>query len=88
MVFATASEVIQTLSGVDINTKQIERICHKYGQWIEEEDLQQQQTKGKRFYSKEESELVHYVVTDASVHDSQALEELLSESDNGNLTRR
>ena len=31
LVFATASEVIQTLSGVELNAKQIERICHKYG---------------------------------------------------------
>ncbi len=68
LVFETASEVIQTLSGVDLNAKQIERICHKYGQWIEEEDLQLRETKGREIYSKQESESVHYASVDGSMY--------------------
>ncbi len=68
LVFATASEVIQTLSGVDLNAKQIERICHKYGQWIEEEDLKLIETKGKQFYAKEQRQAVHYASVDGSMY--------------------
>lgn len=68
LVFETASEVIQTISGVELNAKQIERICHKYGQWIEEEDLQLMEKSGKQSYSKEESETVHYASVDGSMY--------------------
>ena len=68
MVFATASEVIQTLSGVELNAKQIERICHQYGQWIEEADLEQIKKKGKECYSKEDSQAVHYASVDGSMY--------------------
>lgn len=68
LVFETASEVIQTISGVELNAKQIERICHKYGQWIEEEDLQLMEKSGKQTYSKEQSEAVHYASVDGSMY--------------------
>ncbi len=68
MVFAEASEVIKTISGVELNAKQIERICHKYGQWIEEEDLQLMEKLGKQSYSKKESEAVHYASVDGSMY--------------------
>lgn len=68
LVFATAEEVIKTISGVDLNAKQIERICHKYGQWIEEEDLQLMEKSGKHTYSKEQSESIHYASVDGSMY--------------------
>ena len=68
MVFEEASEVIKTLSGVELNAKQIERICHKYGQWIEEEDLELMEKSGKQVYSKEESEAIHYASVDGSMY--------------------
>lgn len=68
MVFAEASEVIKTISGVELNAKQIERICHKYGQWIEEDDLQLMEKSGKQSYSKEEREAVHYASVDGSMY--------------------
>lgn len=68
LVFETASEVIETISGVELNAKQIERICHKYGQWIEEEDLQLMSKKGEHTYSKEQSEEVHYASVDGSMY--------------------
>jgi hypothetical protein len=68
LVFETASEVIQTLSGVEINAKQIERICHKYGQWIEEEDLELMEKSGKQTYCKEQSEAIHYASVDGSMY--------------------
>lgn len=68
LVFETASEVIGTISGVELNAKQIERICHKYGQWIEEEDKQMMEKSGKHTYSKEQSEAVHYASVDGSMY--------------------
>lgn len=68
LVFAAARNVIQTFLGIDINAKQIERICHKYGQWIEEEDLQLIKKMGKRAYSKKESEALHYASVDGSMY--------------------
>jgi len=35
LVFSEAEEVINNLTGASVNAKQIERVCHQYGQWIE-----------------------------------------------------
>lgn len=68
LVFETAQEVIQTISGVELNAKQIERICHKYGQLIEEEDLKLLEKSDKHAYSKEQSEALHYASVDGSMY--------------------
>ena len=68
LVFETASEVLETISGVEINAKQIERICHKYGQWIGEADLKLMEKSGKHIYSKEDSKAVHYASVDGSMY--------------------
>lgn len=68
LVFEEASEVIKTLSGTELSAKQIERICHQYGQWIEEEDLQLMANYGKQPYSKEQRETVHYASVDGSMY--------------------
>jgi len=36
MVFKEASELLSKLKGVDINSMQIERVCHHYGGILEE----------------------------------------------------
>ena len=38
-MFKEAEEVINTLTGADINAKQIERLCHYYGQSLEDDLL-------------------------------------------------
>lgn len=68
LVFESASEVIQTLSGVEISAKQIERVCHKYGKWIEEEDLQRIEKQGKHDYSCQERSETHYASVDGSMY--------------------
>jgi hypothetical protein len=68
LVFEEASEVIKTLSGIELNAKQIERICHKYGQWIEEADLELISESGKQVYSKDQSEALHYASVDGSMY--------------------
>lgn len=39
LVFEEAEEPMNNFTGADINAKQIERVCHLYGQAIEDEDL-------------------------------------------------
>ena len=39
LVFKEAQEVINRLTGGDINAKQIERLCHYYGQSLEDDLL-------------------------------------------------
>ena len=39
LVFKEAEEVINSLTGADFNAKQIERVCHQYGSYLEEENL-------------------------------------------------
>lgn len=68
LVFETASEVVQRLSGVELQSKQIERICHKYGQWIEDEDLERIKKTGKQSYSKEDAASLHYASVDGSMY--------------------
>jgi hypothetical protein len=68
LVFESASEVIQTLSGVEMSAKQIERVCHKYGQWLEAEDSQLIEKQGKRSYSVEERKDTHYASVDGSMY--------------------
>lgn len=65
LVFEEASSVMKMLSGIELNAKQIERICHKYGQRIEEEDLAVSE---QQVYTKEQSEAVHYASVDGSIY--------------------
>ncbi len=39
LVFKESEEVINTLTGADVNAKQIERLCHYYGQSLEDDLL-------------------------------------------------
>ena len=39
LVFKEAEEVINRLTSADINAKQIERLCHYYGQSLEDDLL-------------------------------------------------
>jgi len=67
LVFVEAEEVINNLTGANINAKQIERICHKYGAWLEQDDLHKIETEGYKEISPEESQKLHYVGIDGSM---------------------
>jgi hypothetical protein len=68
LVFEKASEVVKTLNGVDLNPKQMERICHKYGQWVEEVDLELMETKASKKYRPTQSEALHYASVEGSMY--------------------
>lgn len=59
LVFADASETITRLLGIEANAKQIERVCHHYGELLEKELIEDIlkggpapcKTDGKRYYA-------------------------------------
>ncbi|MEK6614749.1 MAG: hypothetical protein AABZ32_01355 [Bacteroidota bacterium] len=59
LVFADASETLQRILGIQINAKQIERVCHYYGELLEQQLLRDilmggpapSKTDGKRYYA-------------------------------------
>jgi hypothetical protein len=68
LVFKDAEEVINNLTGADVNAKQIERICHHYGNSLEQEQLNNIEVKGYQEVLPEESEKRHYVSVDGSMY--------------------
>lgn len=68
LVFKEAEEVINTLTGANVNAKQIERLCHCYGQSLEDGLLDNIQVNGYEEVLPEESEAFHYVSVDGSMY--------------------
>lgn len=68
LVFKDAEGVINNLTGANVNAKQIERICHHYGNSLEQEQLHTMQVKGYQEILPEESEKRHYVSVDGSMY--------------------
>ena len=65
-VFEESAETIKRLRGVEINGKQIERVCHHYGEELEEE-LEQAILTGEAPIPIEKREQVHYAMADGSM---------------------
>lgn len=68
LVFKDAEEVINTLTAANINAKQIERICHLYGQSLEQSQLYDIEVNGYEEVLPNESEKLHYVSVDGSMY--------------------
>ena len=68
LVFRDAEEVINTLTGADINAKQIERLCHHYGQSLEDDLLYNIEVNGYEEILPKQSEKLHYVSVDGSMY--------------------
>jgi hypothetical protein len=67
LVFSEASETLHYLLGCAINAKQIERVCHQYGSWIEEQEITEMEEKSYHIYPKEDQDQVHYAQMDGSM---------------------
>lgn len=59
-VYAEASEVLNRLCQVDLSAKQIEHICHHYGEKLEEQIIDNE------YVTNEKSEKLHYAMLDGS----------------------
>jgi len=68
LVFKEAEEVINTLTDANVNAKQIERICHHYGQSLEDDLLNNIEVHGYQEVLAEESKKLHYVSVDGSMY--------------------
>ena len=68
LVFKEAEEVINSLTGAEVNAKQVERICHHYGYSLEQEQLYNIEVKGYQEVLPEESRKCHYVSVDESMY--------------------
>lgn len=68
IVFEDASEMLNKMKGVDINAKQIERVCHHYGGIIEEETTQLLTTQPSQTYVEEERNKLHYAMVDGAMY--------------------
>jgi hypothetical protein len=67
-VFEEAQALLSKLLGVEINAKQIERVCHYIGEEIEKGDKSIIETQIHREYSLEEKNQLHYAMLDGAMY--------------------
>ncbi|UZO81401.1 UPF0236 family protein [Aquimarina sp. ERC-38] len=68
LVFSDAEQVINSLTGAGVNAKQIERICHRYGQWIEDADTKVISEQVYKEYDYQKANELHYVSVDGAMY--------------------
>lgn len=68
LVFQSASDVLQVTKGVEFCPKQIERICHLYGSWLEQEEKRTIKEDFCYSYSREDQNSTHYASVDGSMY--------------------
>ena len=74
-VYAEAEEELEILRGIDISAKQIENVCHYYGEKLEEE-IQQEITSGGALPQKNDRKR-HYAMLDGGMLLTRALRKKL-----------
>ena len=67
-VFVEAEETIMRLTGVEINAKQIERVCHHYGEEIEKQDNLHIEEGCSHEYEPQKANQTHYVMIDGAMY--------------------
>ncbi|WP_445735103.1 UPF0236 family transposase-like protein [Yeosuana sp.] len=68
LVFEEAEELINNFTGADFNAKQIERVCHRYGQSMEEEDLHNIKVNCYEEIPPAQAGRLHYISVDGSMY--------------------
>ncbi len=67
LVFEDASNMLESLKGLVIDAKQIERICHLYGQQLEEQQKLEVENNQAKEYPASEQDNSHYVMVDGGM---------------------
>ena len=67
-VFVEAEETLEMLKGLKINAKQIERVCHHYGDLIEQQDAEMINSQVFREYEVTQSHQLHYAMIDGAMY--------------------
>ena len=68
LVFTEAEQLINHLTGAGVNAKQIERLCHHYGQRIEDENNRAIQEQVYKEYPAQQVDKRHYVSVDGAMY--------------------
>lgn len=68
LVFEEAEELINNFTAAGVNAKQIERVCHLYGQIIENQDLYNIEVNQYEEIPASKDEQTHYVSVDGSMY--------------------
>jgi len=68
LVFNDAEAVVNNLTDAGINAKQIERVCHQYGQWIEDADNAVIENHVYKDYQPNKADELHYVSVDGAMY--------------------
>lgn len=67
-VFVEAEETLEMLKGLKINAKQIERVCHHYGDLIEQQDAEMINSQIFREYEGTQGNQLHYAMIDGAMY--------------------
>jgi len=67
-VFTDGEQTLKRLKGIDINAKQIERVCHHYGELIEKIDKDLIEKNCFRSYDSEQANRTHYAMLDGAMY--------------------
>jgi len=67
LVFKDASNMLESLKGLEVDAKQIERVCHLYGQQLEEQQALEVETNRAKQYPKSVQQESHYVMVDGGM---------------------
>ena len=67
-VFVEAEETLEMLKGLKINAKQIERVCHHYGDLIEQQDAEMINSQVFREYEGTQGNQLHYAMIDGAMY--------------------
>lgn len=67
LVFEEASEMLKIMKGIDVNSKQIERVCHHYGGVLEGEIQHAIKQGESKEYHLQDKDHTHYVMTDGAM---------------------
>lgn len=67
-VFVEAEETLEMLKGLKINAKQIERVCHHYGDLIEQQDAEMINSQVFREYEGTQGDQLHYAMIDGAMY--------------------
>lgn len=67
-VFVEAEQTLKMLKGLKINAKQIERVCHHYGDLIEQQDAEMINSQVFREYEGSQSKQLHYAMIDGAMY--------------------
>jgi hypothetical protein len=88
VVFEEASSMINSLTGVVFNAKQVERVCHLYGGLLDQLQEEVIESGESKAYSEQEKQELHYAMIDGAMYPTKSKEEPWKEVKLGRLFKK